>query len=307
MLMGTRTDEATSFAILDRYREAGGTFLDTANNYAFWVHGTQGGESESLVGRWLRDRGVGDEMTVATKTGGRPNTPTRTFSTDIELQSAAGIRAAAEQSLERLGRDRIGLYYSHVADERVPLEEQVEGFAALVTDGLVDLLGVSNHWTWSVERARGLAAGRGLASYDVLQYAHSYLRPRTDLPTLRARDGQLGVADGEVLSYVRTQPGLVLVAYSPLLSGAYVREDKPLPAIYDHPGTAARRTALAEVAAQADATPHQVVLSWLLGGPVPVVPLVGASSVAQLDETLAAADLTLTVEQRHRLDTAGSA
>lgn len=72
MLMGTATDEATSYAILDRYVEAGGTFVDTANNYAFWVNGTQGGESEQLLGRWLRSRGVGDELTIATKVGGRP-------------------------------------------------------------------------------------------------------------------------------------------------------------------------------------------------------------------------------------------
>ena len=306
MLMGTRTDEATSFAILDRYVEAGGSFIDTSNNYAFWVDGTQGGESEALLGRWLRSRGIGGEVTIATKMGARPDAPTTTFSLDIEVQSAAGIRAAAEQSLERLGRDRIDLYYSHVPDERVEIEEQVEGFAALVADGLVDLLGVSNHWLWAVDRARALAAARGLPSYDVLQYAHTYFASRTDQPTLRSADGQVGVADGNVRSYVRTQPGLVLVAYSPLLGGAYVRGDKPLGSRFDHAGTAARRTALAEVAAETGATPNQVVLSWLIGGDTPVIPLVGASSVAQLDETLDATRLELTPEQRQRLDRAGT-
>ncbi len=306
MLMGTRTDEDTSFAILDRFVEAGGSFIDTSNNYAFWVDGTQGGESEALLGRWLRSRGIGDEMTIATKLGGQPNAPTKTFSLDIEVQSAAGIRAAAEQSLERLGRERIDLYYSHVPDDRVEIEEQVEGFAALVADGLVHLLGVSNHWTWAVERARNLAAQRGLPSYDVLQYAHTYLASRTDQPTLRSPDGQIGIADGSVLSYVRTNPGLTLVAYSPLLSGGYVRDDRPLGSRFDHVGTPARRTALDEVAAETGATPNQVVLSWLIGGRTPVVPLVGASSVAQLDETLAAATLELSADQRARLDAAGT-
>ena len=79
MLMGSRTDEATSFAILDRFVEAGGTFIDTSGNYAFWVHGTQGGESEELLGRWRRSRGIGDEIVIATKVGGRPLAPAADF------------------------------------------------------------------------------------------------------------------------------------------------------------------------------------------------------------------------------------
>ncbi|WP_426247095.1 aldo/keto reductase [Nocardioides sp. LHG3406-4] len=304
--MGTRTDEDTSFAILDRYAEAGGSFIDTSNNYAFWVNGTQGGESEALLGRWLKSRGVGDEMTIATKLGGRPNFPTTTFSHDVEVQSATRIREAAEESLERLGRPRIDLYYSHILDGRVAVEEQVEGFAALVADGLVHLVGASNHWSWALERARSIAAQRGLPSYDVLQYAHTYLSSRTDQPTMRSPEGQIGVADGNVLSYVRTQPGMTLVAYSPLLGGAYVRDDKQLGTRFDHAGTAARRTALAEVSAETGATPNQVVLSWLIGGETPAIPLVGASSVAQLDETLGAATLELPGEQRARLDAAGT-
>lgn len=305
MNFGTRTDEATSYAILDRYVEAGGNFIDTANNYAFWATGTQGGESEALLGRWLRARGLGDEITIATKVGGRPQHPATDFSAPLELQDRAGVREAAEASLERLGRDRIDLYYSHVTDSRVDLAEQVEAFGSLVADGLVTVLGVSNHWTWVVERARALAAAAGLASYDVLQYQHSYFRGRTDPPGLRTEDGQSGIADGNVLSYVRDN-GLTLVAYSSLLGGTYARSDRPLDSLYDHPGTAARRAALTEVAVEVGATPNQVVLAWLLGSPAATIPLVGASSVAQLEETLAAAAVTLTPEQRDRLDAAGS-
>lgn len=157
MLMGTITDEATSFAILDRYAEAGGTFIDTSNNYAFWVDGSQGGESEQLLGHWRRSRGVGDG---------------------------------------------------------------------------------------------------------------------------------------------------IVISYSPLLAGAYVRADKPLGPEFDHPGTRARQAALRAVAEETGATVNQVVLAWLIGGEVPVVPLVGASSVAQLDESLAAVDLALTAQQRATLDAA---
>jgi aryl-alcohol dehydrogenase-like predicted oxidoreductase len=104
------------------------------------------------------------------------------------------------------------------------------------------------------------------------------------------------------MSYLRAEPGLTLVAYSPLLGGAYVREDKPLPPDYDHPGTPARLAVLREVAKETGASVNQVVLAWQMGGPLPVIPLAGASSVAQVDENLAAVDLELTADQRARLD-----
>ena len=139
------------------------------------------------------------------------------------------------------------------------------------------------------------------------QYQHSYLRPRTDVPAAWAQDGSVGAASGEILSYVRENPGLTLVAYSPLLKGSYVRSaaDRPLGPQFDHPGTVARLSALKAVAAETGATANQVVLAWLIGGEIPVIPLVGASSVPQLDESLAAVDLELTLDQRARLDTAG--
>ncbi|MFI9583338.1 aldo/keto reductase [Streptomyces sp. NPDC052236] len=302
MLFGTVTDEATSFAILDRYVEAGGTFIDTSNNYAFWINGTQGGESEALLGRWRRSRGPVDELTIATKLGGRPLAPGTSFTDNAEGLSAKVIRESSERSRERLGVDKLDLLYAHIPDDAVPVRETVEGFAELVAEGTVGLLGVSNHWAWQVERARSLAAAAGLPGYEVLQYHHTYLRRRADRPTLRSPDGQLGVVKGDLLSYLRAEPGLALVAYTPLLSGAYVRDDRPLDADFDHAGTPARLAALREVAKETGATVNQVVLAWLISGEIPVIPLVGASSVAQLDESLAAVDLELTVDQRARLD-----
>ena len=304
MLMGSRTDEATSFAILDRFVEAGGTFIDTSGNYAFWVHGTQGGESEELLGRWRRSRGIGDEIVIATKVGARPLAPSTGFDTELDGLSAKAIRESAERSMSRLGVGRLDLMYAHVEDPAVPLSETVEGFAELVSDGVVGLLGVSNHWAWRVERARALAFGAGLPGYEVLQYCHTYLRQRTDLPGRWSPDGEPGAAGPDLLSYVRASE-LTLVAYSPLLSGAYVRADKPLGPEFSHAGTAPRLAALREVAAETGATVNQVVLAWLMGGELPVIPLVGASSVAQLEESLGAADLELSAEQRARLDQAG--
>jgi aryl-alcohol dehydrogenase-like predicted oxidoreductase len=307
-LFGTLTDEATSFALLDRYAAAGGTFIDTADNYAFWVNGTQGGESEELLGRWRRSRGAGDQIVIATKVGARPLAPGTSFTDNAEGLSAKVIRESSERSRDRLGVARLDLLYAHIDDPKVPLGETVEAFAALVAEGTVGLLGVSNHWAWQVERARSLAAVAGLPGYEVLQYQHSYLRPRTDLPGSRSPDGIPGMVGGDLLSYLRAEPQLATVAYSSLLRGGYVRPDKLDAAEFaeyaGHPGTPARLAALAEVAKDTGATVNQVVLAWLIGAQVPMIPVVGASSVAQLDESLAAADLELTTEQRARLDAA---
>ncbi|GAA1077897.1 aldo/keto reductase [Nocardiopsis metallicus] len=302
MLMGWRTDERTSFALLDRYVEAGGTFIDTSNNYG--TDGGWNGESEILLGRWLRSRGVGEEVTVATKLGARPASPGTTYVDNREGLSAKVIAESTERSRERLGRDRIDLMYAHIEDPDGAVQETVEAFGEQVRDGSIGLLGVSNHPSWRVERALRLAAASGLPGYEVLQYQHSYLRPRTDMGDAVCPDGNIGGANTDILTYVRHNEGLVLVAYTPLLSGAYVREDKPMSPDYDHPGTRARLKALREVAGETGATPNQVVLAWQLGHDLPIVPLAGVSSLAQLEENLAAVDLELSPEQRVRLDAA---
>ncbi|MEV7081736.1 aldo/keto reductase [Streptomyces sp. NPDC093516] len=303
MLFGSVTDEATSFALLDRYVEAGGTFIDTSDNYAFWTDGGQGGQSEELLGRWRRSRGIGDEIVIATKLGARPLAPGTSYTDNPEGLSAKVIRESAERSRERLGTERLPLLYAHIEDRTVPLKETVEAFGALVAEGTVGLLGVSNHATWRVERARALAAAAGLPGYEVLQYAHTHLRPRTDVPDDLFPDGSLGHAGPDLLSYLRAEPGLALVAYSPLLRGAYSRPER-LPADFDHPGTPPRLAALRDVARETGATVNQVVLAWQIGGDLPIVPLAGVSTPAQLEENLAAVDLELSEEQRARLDTA---
>ena len=120
MQFGTATDEATSFEILDRYVEAGGTFIDTSGNYAFWANGSQGGESEELLGRWRRGRGLGDEIVIATKVGARPLAPGTSFTDNAEGLSARVIRESAERSLDRLGLSRLDLELS--AEQRARLD-----------------------------------------------------------------------------------------------------------------------------------------------------------------------------------------
>lgn len=305
---GTTVDEPTSFAILDRFAEAGGTFVDTANHHAGRVPGATGDESELLLGRWLRSRGATGRTVLATKVGARPD-PVRGARPDpargdrwpahLEGLAAPAVRAGIEGSLRRLGTDRVDLYYAHIEDRGVPLEETVEALAGLVRDGRVGVLGAGNHRTWRLAEARHTAAGRGLPGFRAVQQRHTYLRPRRGLPY-----GLQMETDEELLDYASAHPDLTLLGYGTLMAGAYSRTDRPLPERYDHPGSVARMRVLAEVAAECAATVNQVVLAWLMGGAVPVVPVLGVSSVAQLDENLAALDLRLDPVQRARLDTA---
>ncbi|MFE6488521.1 aldo/keto reductase, partial [Streptomyces sp. NPDC057757] len=240
----------------------------------------------------------------ATKLGARPLAPGTSYTDNPEGLSAKVIREASERSRERLGVDKLDLLYAHIEDRTVDPRGTVEAFGELVAEGSVGMLGVSNHAVWRVERARSLAAAAGLPGYEVLQYQHSHLRPRTDIPDALFPEGSLGGAGGELFSYLRAEPALTLVAYSPLLGGRYVRQDKPFPSDYDHPGTPARLAVLRDVARETGASVNQVVLAWQIGGPLPVIPLAGASSVAQLEENLAAVDLELSADQRTRLDAA---
>ncbi|GAA0262104.1 aldo/keto reductase [Saccharothrix mutabilis subsp. mutabilis] len=292
---GKYVDEETSFAILDRYVEAGGTFLDTADNYVFWDGGT-GDESEETIGRWLAARGNRDDLVVATKTGARPRTPGAGLE-DAEGLAGETVLAAAEGSLKRLGTDRIDLYYSHVEDRSVPLEDTLGAFASLVERGVVREIGASNHATWRLERARAVSRREGWPLYTAVQQRHSYLLPR---PGVRLPESGHVHMTEELFDYARAEGDVGLVAYSTLLSGAY--RDKPLGEAYDHVGNARRLAVVREVAAESGATVNQVVLTWLLRKGI--VPLVGVSSVAQLEESLGGVALELADEQVGRLDSA---
>ena len=221
---------------------------------------------------------------------------------NVDGLSAPAIRAAVRDSLRRLGTDRIDVYYSHIEDRAVPLEETVGAFGEQVAAGLVRLVGVSNHPTWRVERARQIARAQGVEPYTAIQLRYSYLQPRTDVPFVEAAHRH---ADAELLDYVDSEPDLTLVAYSTLLSGAYARPgDRPLQSAYDHPGTASRLAALRSVADETGATVNQVVLAWLMQRDRPIVPIVGATSLAQVDEAMAARDVVLDDETLARLNAA---
>ncbi|MFF3242720.1 aldo/keto reductase [Streptomyces sp. NPDC002870] len=296
---GTSVDESTSLEILDRFVESGGTVLDTANNYSFWIDGATGDESETVIGRWLADRNARDNVVISTKVGARPAVP-GTGLENAEGLSEKAVRAAFDESLRRLGTDRVDVYWTHIEDRSVPLAETVDTLADLVETGKAGELGASNHAVWRTERARTLAGVR--PRYTHLQYRYSYLQPRFDIPLPSSAHVHV---TGELLDYVRSEPDLQLWAYSPLLSGGYTRADVEIPEAYDHPGTPKRLAALREVAEELGATVNQVVLAWLLDNDPPILPIVGVSRISQVDEAMAALDITLGDDQRRRLDDAG--
>ena len=295
MYFGYRTDEATAFAILDRFVEAGGNFLDTANNYGQW-HG-DAGESERVIGRWRRSRGIGDEVVLATKVGARTLVPGDPSPAHWQGLGAKTIREDAETSLRQLGVDRLDLYYAHIDDRATPLEETVDALAGLAEAGKVGLLGASNHATWRIERARAIARAEGRPMYQCVQQEYSYLLPKPD-------PGQVNLITEELADYAAAE-GLTLLAYSPLLKGVYARRGEAPPPAYAHPTNQVRLAVLREVAGELGVTPTQVVLAWLMQREPWTIPVVGASTVAQLDELLGAVDLHLDEDVRERLDTAG--
>jgi aryl-alcohol dehydrogenase-like predicted oxidoreductase len=303
MLFGTVLDERRSFDILDRFVDAGGSWIDTANCYAFWESPSGlGGQSEELLGRWLARRpGVRDRVRISTKVGCEPTVAGR-FPETAEGLSAAAVKSGIDGSLRRLGTDHVELYWAHMEDRRTPLEETVAAFDELVSAGTVGALGCSNHAIWRVERARQIARTHGWARYTALQQHLTYLKPRPGTrPTVSHR---FGAVSDEVVDYLESHPDLSLWVYTPLLNGRYTRMDKPLPPEYEHPGTARRLTVLDEVVAETGTTRNHVVLAWLAGGNPAATPIVGVSTVEQLDEALAGVALELTPEQRERLDAA---
>lgn len=302
MFFGTLIDEDTSFALLDRYVDAGGSWIDTADCYAFWADPSGfGGQSEELLGRWLAARpGMRERVRIATKVGCECLTP-NSWPDHTEGLAPDVIAKVARQSLRRMGIEHIDLFWSHRDDREVDQADMVAAFGKLVADGTVGRLGHSNTALWRTERARGIAAAQGVAGPTGLQLRYSYLQPR---PMWREDSHRFGRLTDEALDLAATEPEIMLWAYSPLMSGAYERADRPLIEAYDHPGTQRRLAALATVADDLGVTRSEVVVSWLVGGTPQVMPIIGVSSIEQLDVSLDGARRHLPEEVRAALDDA---
>jgi aryl-alcohol dehydrogenase-like predicted oxidoreductase len=299
MMFGTRIDERTSFAILDRFVERGGEWIDTADCYAFWASDSGlGGDSERLLGRWFAARpGVRDRVKLATKLGAEPREP-GSWPERRQGLSAAAVRAAFAGSLDRLGLDRVELLWIHQEDRSVPIEETVDALAKLTASGSVERIGASNHPAWRIERANAHARATGATPFDALQLNFTYLRPRPGtLPP--GVDHRFGVLSDEQRDHA-AETGMDVWAYTPLLSGAYDNLAKAIAEVYDHPGNTARLRALDAVVAETGASRGQVVLAWLHSHGIR--PMLGGSTVAQLDSALDGVALELSAGQRARLD-----
>lgn len=289
--MGTRTPGEMSNSILDAYVAAGGTFIDTANIYAFWVKGFQGGESENLLGDWMRTRNNRSRLFLASKVGfAYPGV-------DVGLR-ARTIEEECNKSLKRMNVETIDLYYAHVDDRTTPLEETMEAFDRLVKAGKVRFVGASNYLAWRLEQAKWISQVKGWAGFCCIQQRHTYLRvrPGTSVaPQVAAND--------DLIDYCANS-GLTLLAYSVLLGGAYTRADRALGDQYGGQENEKRLGALRAVAKEAGATPNQVILRWMLQSSPTVLPLIAASDQEQLQENLAALTMQLTPGQMEKLNNA---
>lgn len=292
---GTKTSAHESIHLLNHFVEAGGNFLDTANNYAFWNTNAKGGESETLIGDWLQQKKNRHEIFLATKCGAMPLDLNAGFG-QIEGLSKKAIENAIDQSLKRLQTDYIDLYYAHITDPSTPLEETLETFNQLIKSGKVRYIGCSNFSIEHLQESLHICETHNWQPFNYIQQRYTYLQPRQD-----ADFGIQKTADQSIVDFCSQNPDLTLLAYSPLLGG-YYNTRLNLPAEYQSEHNNRRLDRLSEVATELNATPCQIVLAWMLQHESPVLPLVASSSIAQLDENLGALNISLSPEHLEKLN-----
>ncbi|MFD7448261.1 aldo/keto reductase [Kitasatospora sp. NPDC059827] len=283
-VFGWTADQQQSFAVLDAYAAAGGNFVDTADAYSAWAPGNTGGESETVIGDWLRSRGNRDDIVIATKVGSHP---------EATGLAAATIKSSVEGSLRRLGVDHIDLYYTH-RDDDTPVEEFVTALDELVRAGKVRAVAASNISAERLAEALSFAEREGLAAYVAVQ-------PHYNLVSRGTFEGPLA----EVVA----EHGLATVPYYALASGFLTGKYRPGgPGVDSARAEGATRylaeprgpkvlAALDEVAADHGVEPATVALAWLAARPTVAAPIASARTVDQLPPLLAAAALTLTPAQ----------
>jgi aryl-alcohol dehydrogenase-like predicted oxidoreductase len=281
MHFGSKTPDDVSIQILDAYVERGGAFLDTANIYNRDAPNCRGGESEALLGRWMKERGHRDSLFVATKVGmvypGQPHG-----------LRAGQIEAECNKSLKRLNIDVIDLYYAHTDDPDTPLEETLAAFDRLVKAGKIRYVGASNYRPTRLVEAIWTSKVHQWAPYCCIQQRYSYLRPRS------GTDFGLQYATNEDLLHFCRTNNFPLVGYAPYLKGAVAsRPDITLREQYVGPDSDIRLARLKHVADELGISAPQLVLAWMRRHEAPVIPLISASRVSQLNESLDALDLEL--------------
>ena len=295
-VFGWNLDKAGSFAVLDAFVAGGGTMIDTADVYSAWAPGHKGGESETVIGEWLKASGKRDQVLIATKVGMLPGA-------NGEKLAPAHIAASAEASLKRLGIDRIDLYFAHQDDEGVPQEDVLAAFGKLIDAGKIRALGASNFRAARLKSANDAARVHGLPHYHALQ-------PEYNLVSRHKFEGELqdycvehnigvvpfyGLANGFLTGKYRSPADYGKSAVRGTRMAAYMEGKGPLVL-----------AALDKIAAETGASPAQISLAWLAAQPGVTAPIASATSIAQVEELLGSIDLTLTPDQLSTLDAAGA-
>ena len=295
-VFGWTADTAASFAVLDAFVDAGFNAIDTADVYSRWGPGHQGGESETMIGAWLKARGGRDRVVIATKLGMDMGPGGQGLSPDR-------MQAAVDASLTRLQTDYIDLYQAHRDDETTPLEDTLRGFARLIEAGKIRVIGASNYTAPRLQQALDTSDRLGVPRFETLQPLYNLMeRPafEAELQAVCAASGvsvipYYGLASGFLTGKYRSEADL---SQSP--RGGHVKKylDARGHAVLD---------ALADVAAQHRATPAQVALAWLMARPTVAAPIASVTRVEQLQDILGAAALALREADMARLGAASVA
>ncbi|WP_405907825.1 MULTISPECIES: aldo/keto reductase [unclassified Streptomyces] len=292
-VFGWTADETRSFAVLDAYAAAGGNFLDTADSYSAWIDGNKGGESETIIGKWVKARGNRGDIVIATKVSQHPDYPGL---------SGVNIKAAADASLRRLGTDYIDLYFTHFDKPEVPVEEIIGALDELVKAGKVRNIAASNISPERLQESLDFSDREGLARYVALQ-------PHYNLVSRDTYEGPL--------RDIASRSGLAAVPYFALASGFLTGKYRPGTTV-DSPRAAGagkhleterglRVLAALDEAAQAHDVPvATVALAWLAAQPTVAAPIASARVVEQLPALVGVADLVLTDAELGRLTEASA-
>ena len=295
-VFGWTADEATSHAMLDRFVDAGFNFIDTANVYSAWAPGHVGGESESVIGRWLKKSGRRDRVVIATKVGmqmpGLGTGLTRSL-----------IERGVDDSLRRLQVDHIDLYYAHADDANTPLEETLAAFDRLVKTGKVHAIGASNYSAERLEEALAVSEREGLTRYECLQPLYNLVDREpfeSSLAPLCVRHG-IGVA-----TYFSLASGFLTAKYRRVEDAEGHARAARVKGYFNERGLRIL-DALVATAQRLHSTPAAVSLAWLMAQPMVTAPIASATTVAQLDELLTAPRLVLDGDALRELDAASAA
>jgi aryl-alcohol dehydrogenase-like predicted oxidoreductase len=294
-VFGWTADESTSFRLLDTFVDRGFDAIDTANVYSVWIPGHQGGESETILGKWFAQSGKRDKVVLATKVGFKMGDGTQGLKKDYILRSV-------EDSLKRLQTDVIDLYQSHTDDADTPLQETLSAYDQLIKEGKVRAIGASNYKAPRLQEAEQTAQSHGLPAYTTLQPEYNlYDRQayETDLAPVAEQFG-LGV-----IPYFSLASGFLTGKYQSLEDTKGAKRAARVEKYFDDRGLRILK-ALKQVSEETGAQQASVALAWLLAQPTITAPIASATSVEQMDALFAAVDLKLSASQLSALTEASS-